>query len=109
MKFKATEEQVAQMAANAINASKPMGLGFLSADMGKTYTPQDALKAIDIHAGRGGLYLDYVDGRMVKLNIHHKNGIWEMDDRLFEDYQSWSKTYSSAKALAESVPGVEII
>jgi hypothetical protein len=46
---------------------------------------------------------------MVKFRAWKKGeDIWETDNEIREDYQSWITKYPSGKALAESVPGIEI-
>lgn len=69
-KFKATEDQVKQMAANAANNSRPVGMGMLH---------------------------------------WKKEDHWETDDEIREDYQSWIGKYPNGRALAASVPGIEVI
>jgi hypothetical protein len=99
MKFKATNQQVKQIAANAINASKPMGMGFLHFQADNNFT------ADDIEDGE--LYFDYVQGRMVKLRIRDLgNGEYEIADNPTSDYQSWCSTYPTTEALVNSVLAV---
>lgn len=88
MKFKATEEQFRRMCALAINASCPVGLGFLHFRQ-KNYTPDD-VPADALQYG-----IDYHDGRMVKLWVHPvAPGEYECpDDQPRSDYQSWSGRY----------------
>ena len=101
MKFKATEDQVKQMAANAVNAAQPVGLGVLHFE-NKEYGPEQ-FKIIN-----GGLYLDYVAGRMTKLAIRNVGtDRWEIGGEPRVDYQSWAVKYPSNKALIESV-GAEL-
>ena len=96
MEFKATEEQVKKMAALAVNASAPMGLGILHFQK-KEYQPEEFPISIR------GIYLDYVDGRMVKLNIFKSDeGTWRVADETSYDYQSWKSKYDSYKELAEA-------
>lgn len=104
VKFKATEEQVKQMAVNAIKASIPMGLGHLQYD-------QDHIIVADmIKTESRGCFVDYFFGRMVKLNIF-KDGEneWSIRNELYPDYQSWCRKYKDGKDLVESVDGVEVI
>ena len=105
MAFTATEEQVKQMAAAAINESHAVGLGALHFRV-KVYTTADIVMT------DWGVSLDYVDGRMVKLYIRRNDADptrWECGrmpkPRL--DYQSWAATYPTYEALAKSV-GVQI-
>jgi hypothetical protein len=96
VKFKATKEQVKQIAANAINASLPMGMGFLHYQSGNNFTVDDIED--------GELYFDYVQGRMVKLSIHDLGeDEYEIADNPTSDYQSWCRTYPTTEALVKSV------
>jgi len=98
MIFKATEEQVKQIAANAVNASKPMGMGFLH------YTNR-VFTNKDFNIDKFGLNLDYVQGRMVKLNIKHKgDNQWQIiHGEPTYDYQSWINKYPTNQDLVNSV------
>lgn len=102
MNFKATEEQIKQIAANAVNASSPMGMGFIHAT-DKKFTPDE----FEIPE-TGTFSLDYVQGRMVKLTLWNKDGVWKTPDRAPDiEYQSWMKKYPTYEALVKSA-GVEI-
>lgn len=71
MKFNATEEQVKQIAANAVNASVPVGMGHIHFRPGD-YAPED------IEVTEFGVEIDYFHGRMVKLYIKPcKGDSWE--------------------------------
>ena len=99
MKFQATDEQAKQIAVNAVNASVPIGLGFLRAE-DKDYTVED------IEIVRNAIDLDYFHGRMVKLGLRRSDeGEWEIiygaEPR--GDYQSWAYTYPTVEALVASV------
>ena len=100
MRFTATDEQVKQMAANAVNASLPMGMGHLHYEISRHFKATEfSLSETD------DMHLDYVGGRMVKLNIWRK-GIeeWEVrDTKPTPDYQSWCRKYPTYDALLESV------
>ncbi|MEO1208554.1 MAG: hypothetical protein AAFX78_03345 [Cyanobacteria bacterium J06638_20] len=99
MKFEATSEQVQQIAANAVNASKPMGLGYMQYDESVVFPAQDFSPD-----SNGSIYLDYVGGRMVKLNIRHLgDGLYEISDNISADYQSWIGEYATSQALVGSV------
>lgn len=108
MKIRATEDQALQMAANAVNASKPMGLGLLRYREGRVFAASDLAGDVD----EVGLYLDYVQGRMVKLGLFRatvEDDRWLLpDSEPRSDYQSWVVRYPTYRALALSVPGVEI-
>lgn len=104
MRFKASESQVRQMAANAANAATPTGLGLLQFD------PAQVFVAGDIPVSPAGIFLDYFAGRMVKLMIDRKDGdVWEIIGATRLEYQSWARTYPTFRALANSVPGVEVL
>lgn len=104
MKFKATNEQLEKIALNAVNASAPMGMGFLRFQP-KDYSKDD-LPGL-VHAD--GISLDYVEGRMVKLHVHKVGeGFYETRDTARDDYQSWVKIYSTPKELIESA-GAEVL
>jgi hypothetical protein len=101
VKFTATEQQIQQMMANAVNASSPMGLGFLQHDSSKSFVAED----FDTQYTS----LDYVQGRMVKLWIN-KLGVnhYQIDDEApRKDYQSWVSTYPTYEALLASA-GIEV-
>lgn len=103
MIFKATENQIKQIAANAVMASKPVGLGFLHFDDEEKFSPENFL-----FDPRGGMHLDYVGGRMVKLNIwREENGDWRMRDEISSEYESWIRKYPTVQDLVRSA-GVEI-
>jgi len=104
IKIFATDDQMKKMAANAVNFSKPMGMGFYH------YKPGHETKAEDIEIENGyhkGIFLDYVDGRMVKFSAWKRDGYWEVRSDLSLDYQSWCSKYKTWKELANSV-GVTI-
>lgn len=109
LQFKATNDQVKQIAINAIKASAPMGMGFLS------FSPDDEFKLEDINIHEDtrnpGMFLDYVNGRMVKLSIWKRGeDLWETRDTPpTHDYQSWCRKYNTYEDLLTSVPGVTIV
>ncbi|MEP6517440.1 hypothetical protein [Microcoleus vaginatus] len=96
--FKATKEQIRQIGANAIDYSRPIGLGFL-------YHRSDLVIRIeDIELEDGNLNLDYVAGRCVKLFIRNiGDEMWEIPDSPTPDYQTWVTKYPTNEALVESV------
>jgi hypothetical protein len=106
MKFKATDEQVKEVVALAINASVPAGMGFLHFD------PSKVFRAADIKIGHSGdmrvIDVDYAQGRMVKLLIRESAtnpGIWQVvrpAGSPTPDYQSWISTYPSLEKLLEA-------
>jgi hypothetical protein len=107
MKFKATDEQLKEIIANAVLASRPVGMGFLSFDP-SLHKKQilDSLASYTIcrqHA------IDYFQGRMVKLWLKSEGDIRSLPDRPPEpDYQSWCSRYPTYEDLVKSVEGVEI-
>lgn len=105
MIVKGTKLQILQMAANAVNAAVPVGMGFLQATS-KKFTPSDFKLDDDDLV----LSLDYVVGRMTKLyisSVGHER--WKLpDSKPSPDYQSWCRTYPSYTALAESA-GLEVV
>jgi hypothetical protein len=105
VKFKATVEQVLQMAANAANNSIPVGYEVLAFDGTTTYKPGDFI----LHGTteNGCIYIDYAEGRMVKFSASVFDNVWDMREPRF-DYQSWIGTYPTARDLIESV-GAEVI
>jgi len=107
MKFKATELQVLQIAANAVNASNPgdpHSMGWLHYSE-KVFTPED------IKFTSRGVSLDYVGGRMVKLTIRTTETpeVFYIRNDLDIEYQSWVTKYPTVQSLIESVKGTEII
>lgn len=104
LKFNATKEQIQQMAANAVNASVPVGLGFLHHDGSKVFK----LEEFDFDL-KWGLHLDYIGGRMVKLDFNPVKGEenkWEPGcgcESPRSDYQSWCWKYPTLNDLFESV------
>ena len=101
MKFKATEEQVRKIVQNAVNASIPVGMGFLHHAPGEV--PLDKIAAFN------GVYsFDYFQGRMVKLRITPNGEDWEITkphDEPRHDYQSWALVYPTKALLVASVLG----
>jgi len=106
MKFVATEDQVRQMAVNAVKASSPMGMGYLHFDADAEFHTDDF--PID----NFGLNLDYIQGRMVKLTLRKlENNEWETcgRDTPTPDYQSWVRKYPTYEDLCASVGVTEIL
>lgn len=96
MKFTATDDQIREMCALACAASIPVGMGFLH------YNREDRYSGVKFDI-EDGAYLDYVDGRMVKLTIHKRpNDVWEIPRDARADYQSWVRMYPTNRALAEA-------
>jgi len=109
MKFKATIEQIKQIAANAVNASDPGG----PQSMGWLHHTDKVFQPTDITMRDNMLSLDYVQGRMVKLHmrcVNTEEQIWEVSGSVPRpDYQSWYRTYPTFASLLQSVEGVTII
>ena len=106
IKFKATKEQVAQICANAINASLPMGMGIYQYNPQHTFTAKECLGLVPDNEG-GYCSLDYVEGRMVKMHIKKAGDSWEINNlKVSEDYQSWGRKYPTYDVLLKSVAGV---
>ena len=102
-KFKATGEQLAQVMTNAVNASKPMGMGFLHFDPKEISVGEFMGKADPSNFTS----IDYWQGRMVKIHAHkEQDGSFCFYGVPRSDYQSWSHKYSSYAELLASA-GVE--
>jgi len=108
IRFKATEEQIQNIAVNAVKASQPMGAGFMVFNPRDEFLPEQ-FKFQEGLDGKPELHLDYVGGRMVKLNIWGKgDDVWETRDQADPEYQSWCRQYRTPQELLASVPGVEV-
>ncbi len=98
MKFKATDEQIKQLIRNAINMSRPVGMGIFGYKQ-KFYTLDDLTFEIG-----NEVFIDYFDGRMVKLHLTKKNDLWETPNMELDiEYQSWCKYFPTWKDLLHSV------
>jgi len=103
--FRATDEQIKTIMANACNASTPMGMGRLHYDASEEFKPDDFNLS-----EKDDAFLDYVQGRMVKLLIKRlKDGNWSMRNEVREDYQSWCRKYPTAFGLVESAGITEFV
>jgi hypothetical protein len=89
IKFKANNDQLKVIAANAVNASRPEGLGYLHFK-NRIIFPDEIKKPMDI---------DYYEGRMVKLHIRKNKDDLFILNEVDEEYQSWKKTYKTAEHL----------
>lgn len=97
MHVRATDEQLKKMAALAVNASRPMGMGFLHFQ-NREYKPEE----FDVSKG---LSLDYHQGRMVKLYVNRavNSDIIKLPDNAPDiEYQSWASKYPTYRALADA-------
>jgi hypothetical protein len=107
MTFFANEDQIYQIFTNAINASKPVGFGrFQYKDV--TYTVDEVKTALQgntsNHMEGTWLWVDYFEGRMVKLTVSRENeNEWFIAGDPKIDYQSWVHKYPSYEALIKSV------
>jgi len=59
----------AEVLAALYNASQPLGMGFLHYDP-KPWTAEDAREYMEEY---GGLYFDYVKGRVMKVDLSHSD------------------------------------
>ena len=99
----ATDEQVKQMFLNAINASSPMGMGFLHFE-DKDYTLEDIETADEYGA-------DYFHGRMMKtcftkIKGGSADGKWVVNrgpNPPNPEYQGWATKYPTYEELAATV------
>ena len=90
MQVNLTTEQAVQVAANAINAASPMGIGFLHHEA-KDYTPEEVAEAF---GEDGEAHFDYFHGRMTKLTMRKINGSYRFSDSPPDiEYQSWASKY----------------
>lgn len=97
IQFRATAKQVQEIAANAVKASSPMGMGHLHYDYKTEFLPE----MFDVTPR--GLFLDYVQGRMVKLRIYKvTEELWEMHETIRPDYESWIAEYPTVQDLLKS-------
>lgn len=108
-KFFATEDDVYKICTNAINASKPVGLGKVHYKE-KVYTFDEVKEKLTTNHTdnlKGAwLYIDYFDGRMVKLTVnrHYEDVGWSFSgSNPNPDYQSWADTYPTYHDLFCSV------
>jgi len=107
MKFKATKQQVLEIAASAVNASIPVGMGLLHYEE-RDYTPAE----MEEFFNKNYLAMDYVHGRMVKMGIEFfpDEGVAEINDLVHQGYQSWARWYPTVLDLVKSVmPDVEVV
>jgi hypothetical protein len=93
--FSADTQQMAQIMVNAINASIPMGMGFIHYEPGNIST-EEFLRAAHAENFRS---IDYYRGRMVKIHAQKDGERFYFYGEPREDYQSWAKKYPSYEAL----------
>ncbi len=107
VEFEATEEQIKQIALNAINKSRPAGLGFLHFE-DKDYTIREIENELNPDPDfKVVVDLDYFHGRMVKLVIFgNGEGKYKINKTFNAEYQSFADFYPTPESLLESA-GVE--
>ena len=107
MRFKASEKQIKQMATLACNASDVV---FTNADRNLIFETKDFDESFAIGMKREvpGLFIDYIEGRMVKFyakaikfDQNTRIGDWEVQKILKLDFQSWCVTYPTWQKLIE--------
>lgn len=102
--FKATPDQLKQLVANAVNASIPMGMGYLHYKK-VDYSPEQ----FDVGADKD-IAVDYLEGRMVKLYITSLGlDMYEIGDKISIDYQSWMAMYPTVQDLIVSSGAVNLV
>ena len=105
MKFKATDDQIGQLMAHAVNASAPNGMGVLSYQ-NREYSKEELLAQ---YPATDNINIDYHDGRMVKLHLYRlKEDTWDITDTISPEYQSWCSTYHGPIDLLHSVEGIRL-
>ena len=78
--FRATDGQVSEIAALAVEAAKPLGIGHLHHKEGTKYEGDEF--PVTEQYGSRCIHLDYIDGRAVKLSMWMKEpGVWKMRPR----------------------------
>lgn len=106
-KFKATVDDVYKICTAAINASKQVGLGKYHYKE-KTYSFEEIKQKLTTNHSdnlKGAwLYIDYFEGRMVKLTIdRHGAEDWSFRGFPHPEYQSWIETFPTYDDLIFSV------
>lgn len=101
-RFKASLEQFGQIVYNAVMASKPAGLGHLHFRGDGGFTPKQFMNP-------EGIDIDYIQGRMVKLQIVKPKSGWKTEWVVLRPntepdiaYQSWASKYPTFDALVAS-------
>jgi len=106
MKVILTEGQAKQLVVNVVNASEPMGMGFLHVE-DKDYTKDDVVDLFKTDS----IYIDCFHGRMVKFNMRKesKDSYVLPDNEPRSDYQSWCRKYPSYQSLVDSVSDLKAV
>jgi len=98
MNLHCTDDQMKRMAALAVNASFPAGLGFLH------FRQELHVTADDIPLRGDVIVIDYYEGRMVKFRARKVgDDTWNVPDRISGEYESWITTYDSYQHLFDAV------
>lgn len=111
IKIPCTNEQMLQMATNAVMASEPFGMGHIHYDARlASYTVKELLRE-DLNKGQ--LAIDYFQGRMVKFYARkdYDSDTWVINDPNLTpriEYQSWAKRFQTYQELAESAGFFEL-
>lgn len=95
--------QLASLVTKVINASKPMGMGFLQY-ANKNYTEDEINDAVLNPFVNKDIDVDYFGGRMVKLHMQYQK---EDEDKIYYEvrpdldieYQSWCSKYKTWEDL----------
>lgn len=94
LRFKATVDQLQTIAAAVTNAAEPVGLGILHFK-DQRYLPNQ----FNATTGKS-FHIDYVEGRMVKLNIFFVEcETYEIQKEIRSDYQSWKRVFPDCTFL----------
>lgn len=97
--FNASDDQLAKIMVNAINASLPAGMGFMHFRPGEI-SVEDFRK---VATGSNFTSVDYFQGRMVKLYAFKRpDGSYQFRGTPDVEYQSWARKYSSYSELLDS-------
>lgn len=105
--FKATDQQIAQMAALATNASLPVGMGIHHYKPDTTWEAKDFYKIIKEQ--KTWLNLDYIEGRCVKFTVWRgtKRNQWKYPAHEPRDrFQTWIAVYPTYPELMKAA-GIE--
>lgn len=110
MEIKATVQQICEIMAKAVNASTcPGGMASLSYQAGMHYSAgvfKEMMRDRIDWSNDNKLYVDYYEGRMVKLTFEKVgDDRWKISRGYAPepDYQSWAKTYPTVSALISGI------
>jgi len=107
IRFKATEKQVLEVIANAINASELEGAGGRAAIM-------NDVEPEHLRMTRDGIDIKRYSGRRAEIAIApcSEAGTWEIAAGKAEPdpkHQTWADTYPTYRRLLATVPNIEVI